>query len=72
MTSSGLVKPRFMRLTAEFNVRGGIYTTIVAEQRQPGWQPEASPELLPSVCPSRRRSEKDVRKTTSAPRSTSV
>ncbi len=34
--------PRFMRLTAEFNVRGGIYTTVVAEHRKPGWQaPEA-------------------------------
>ena len=32
------VAPRFMRLTAEFNVRGGIYTTVVAEHRQPGWQ----------------------------------
>ena len=31
-------EPRFMRLTAEFNVRGGIYTTVVAEHRQPGWQ----------------------------------
>lgn len=30
--------PRFARLTAEFNVRGGIYTTVVAEHRQPGWQ----------------------------------
>lgn len=29
--------PRFMRLTARFNVRGGIYTTIVAERRQHGW-----------------------------------
>jgi 7-cyano-7-deazaguanine reductase len=29
--------PRFMRLTAEFNVRGGIYTTIVAEHRSPDW-----------------------------------
>jgi len=27
------LKPRFMRLTADFNVRGGIYTTIVAEHR---------------------------------------
>lgn len=32
-------EPRFMRLTAEFYVRGGIYTTVVAEHRQPGWQP---------------------------------
>lgn len=30
--------PRFMRLTAEFNVRGGIYTTVVAEYQQVGWQ----------------------------------
>jgi 7-cyano-7-deazaguanine reductase len=30
-------KPRFMRLTAEFKVRGGIYTTVVAEQKQDGW-----------------------------------
>lgn len=29
--------PRFMRLTAKFNVRGGIYTSIVAEHRQAGW-----------------------------------
>jgi 7-cyano-7-deazaguanine reductase len=29
--------PRFMRLLAEFNVRGGIYTTVVAERRRPGW-----------------------------------
>ena len=31
-------RPRFMRLTAEFNVRGGIYTTVVAEHRAEGWQ----------------------------------
>jgi 7-cyano-7-deazaguanine reductase len=31
--------PRFMRLVAEFNVRGGIYTTVVAEHHQPGWTP---------------------------------
>ena len=29
--------PRFMRLTAEFNVRGGIYTSVVAEHRDPSW-----------------------------------
>ena len=34
-----LMKPRFIRLTAEFNVRGGIYTTIVAEHRRRGWVP---------------------------------
>jgi 7-cyano-7-deazaguanine reductase len=38
--------PRFMRLTAEFNVRGGIYTTVVAEHRAEGWSPPA-PVALP-------------------------
>jgi 7-cyano-7-deazaguanine reductase len=28
-----------MRLTAEFNVRGGIYTTVVAQHRAPDWVP---------------------------------
>ena len=32
------IDPRFMRLTAKFNVRGGIYTTVVAEHRARGWQ----------------------------------
>lgn len=40
------IAPRFMRVTAEFNVRGGIYTTVVAEHRKPGWQPPA-PVTLP-------------------------
>ena len=35
---AGSTAPRFMRLSAEFFVRGGIYTTVVAEQRQAGWQ----------------------------------
>ncbi len=35
---AGSVTPRFMRLSAEFYVRGGIYTTVVAEQRAAGWQ----------------------------------
>ncbi len=29
--------PRFMRITGVFNVRGGIYTDVVAEYRKPGW-----------------------------------
>lgn len=37
--------PRFMRLTAEFNVRGGIYTTVVAEHRADGWQPPVAVTL---------------------------
>jgi 7-cyano-7-deazaguanine reductase len=32
-------RPRFMRMTARFFVRGGIYTTIVAEHRKRGWKP---------------------------------
>ena len=36
-------KPRFMRLTAKFYVRGGIFTTVVAEHRKKGWK------ALPSV-----------------------
>ena len=31
-------QPRFMRLTGKFNVRGGIYTSVVAEHRDPDWQ----------------------------------
>jgi len=42
----GAIAPRFMRLSARFNVRGGIYTTVVAEHRQPGWSPPA-PITLP-------------------------
>jgi 7-cyano-7-deazaguanine reductase len=40
------VAPRFMRITARFNVRGGIYTNVIAEHRKPGWQ-AASPVTLP-------------------------
>lgn len=32
-------RPRFMRLTARFNVRGGIFTHVVVEHRKKGWQP---------------------------------
>jgi 7-cyano-7-deazaguanine reductase len=31
-------QPRFMRLTAVFNVRGGIYTHVSAEHRAKGWK----------------------------------
>jgi 7-cyano-7-deazaguanine reductase len=37
--------PHFMRLTAEFNVRGGIYTSVVAEHRAPGWVAPVKAEL---------------------------
>jgi len=32
------VAPRFMRLTAKFNVRGGIHTSVNVEHRKNGWQ----------------------------------
>ncbi|MBX3677815.1 MAG: preQ(1) synthase [Rhodocyclaceae bacterium] len=38
-------RPRFMRLTAKFFVRGGIFTTVVAEQRKKGWKPQPSIDL---------------------------
>ena len=37
------IEPNFMRLKAEFNVRGGIYTTVIAEHRNPDWQ---APEVI--------------------------
>jgi 7-cyano-7-deazaguanine reductase len=39
-------QPRFMRLSADFNVRGGIYTTVVVEHRAEHWEP-AQPVSLP-------------------------
>ncbi len=46
--------PRYLQLRAEFNVRGGIYTTVVVEQRKPGWsgsplidQETPAPDELP-------------------------
>jgi 7-cyano-7-deazaguanine reductase len=39
------LEPRFLRIRAEFNVRGGIYTSVVAEHRQPGWSSPARVEL---------------------------
>jgi 7-cyano-7-deazaguanine reductase len=38
--------PRFLRVSARFNVRGGISTSVIAEFRQPSWQPPA-PAALP-------------------------
>ena len=40
------LRPRFLRLTARFNVRGGISTSVVVVRRQSSWQP-ASPVPLP-------------------------
>ncbi len=35
--------PRFMRLRADFNVRGGIYTQVTAEHRAADW---VAPEVV--------------------------
>lgn len=39
------LQPRFMRVTAKFFVRGGIFTNVVAEHRARGWQPAARVDL---------------------------
>ena len=41
--------PRFIRITAKWYVRGGIYTNLIAEHRQTGWQP-APPVDLPTMA----------------------
>ncbi len=38
-------RPRFMRLTAKFYVRGGIFTTVVAERRKKGWKSQPRVDL---------------------------
>ena len=37
--------PRFIRITAKWFVRGGIYTNLVAEHRQKGWTPQPVVDL---------------------------
>ena len=37
--------PRFVRITAKWYVRGGIYTNVVAEHRQKGWKPQPVVQL---------------------------
>lgn len=38
-------KPRFARIRADWNVRGGIYTDVVAEYRKKGWKPAPRVDL---------------------------
>ena len=38
-------KPRYMKLEARFNVRGGIYTSVVAEYRKRGWKNDGIADL---------------------------
>lgn len=39
------IRPRFARITARWNVRGGIYTNVVAEYRKKGWKAQPAVEL---------------------------
>lgn len=39
------IQPRFLRITAKWYVRGGIYTNIVVEHRKKGWKPQPHIEL---------------------------
>lgn len=48
---SQAASPRFMRLTARFNVRGGIYTEVVADYQAADWRP-ATPVILPGTSQS--------------------
>ena len=41
-------QPRFIRVTARWYVRGGIYTDVVAEHRKKGWR-SSRPVELPST-----------------------
>ena len=41
-------RPRFMRVTARFFVRGGIFTTVIAEHVKRGWRPRP-PVLLDAL-----------------------
>jgi len=38
-------QPRFMRLTARFFVRGGIFTTVAAEYSKKGWKAQPRIDL---------------------------
>lgn len=42
---AGATRPRFMRLKARWYVRGGIFTTVVAEHRARGWKPAPRVEI---------------------------
>jgi len=50
-----VLRPRYMRLCARFNVRGGLFTTVVTEHRKRGWRPPPPVQLdaLPGAEPRR-------------------
>ena len=37
-----VLEPRYLRVTADFNVRGGVYTDVVVEHTKTNWSPSAS------------------------------
>ncbi|NBS96619.1 MAG: preQ(1) synthase, partial [Betaproteobacteria bacterium] len=39
------IAPRYLKLTARWYVRGGIFTNVVVEHRAPGWTPAPRVEL---------------------------
>ena len=41
-------RPHFMRVKSRFNVRGGIYTTVIAQHREPSWKPD-EPVVMPEL-----------------------
>ncbi len=43
-----LLAPRFLRLTARFFVRGGIFTSVVTEHRKKGWKPGPAIDFAPA------------------------
>ena len=39
------IAPRFLRITAKWYVRGGIYTNVTVEHRKKGWKPASKVDL---------------------------
>jgi 7-cyano-7-deazaguanine reductase len=50
-----VTQPKFIRVTAKFYVRGGIFTNVVAEHRKSGWEP------LPRVNLTQFESQSNIR-----------
>jgi 7-cyano-7-deazaguanine reductase len=46
-----VAQPRYMRLAARFNVRGGIYTTVVAQHASHNWTQASLPALEATSSP---------------------
>ncbi len=44
-------KPRFVRIVARWNVRGGIHTNVVTEHRKKGWNPAPAVALASPANP---------------------